>query len=197
MAAPAERVGAVILAAGEAKRFGSQKLLAPLDGQPLLQHVIDAAQRAAIDPIVLVLGADADAIEDGVRIGRARVVLNPEYATGQASSLRAGLRALEGDAAIVLLGDQPLVTAPLLDALIARQRASGASAVVCAQRGRRSPPALLHRDLWPELDRLRGDVGAREVLAHRGDVEVVDVDEGSARLDDVDTSIDWERLHRR
>ncbi|OLC56198.1 MAG: hypothetical protein AUH85_07120 [Chloroflexi bacterium 13_1_40CM_4_68_4] len=199
MSAPAERVAAIILAAGESKRFGDQKLLATLDGRPLLQHVLDVANESSLDPIVVVLGADAVVIGQRVRPGRARVVRNIDFASGQASSLRAGLRAIgpDSDAAVVLLGDQPLVTAPLLDDLVARQRVSLAPAVMCAQNGRRSPPVLLHRDLWPEIEALQGDVGARDVLARRGDVAVLEVDASRARLDDVDTPDDRERLFRR
>jgi molybdenum cofactor cytidylyltransferase len=197
MSAPAERVAAVVLAAGQGLRFGSQKLLAPLGDRPLLQHALDAANASSLSPIVVVLGADADAIAAGVRTGRARVVHNPDHATGQASSMRVGLRSLDtSDAAVIVLGDQPNVTAALLDALVAAQRSSGAPAVVCAQDGRRSPPTLLHRDLWGEVDGLRGDTGAREVLARHRDVAVFEVAEGLARLDDVDTEEDRERLAR-
>ena len=197
MSAPAERVAAVVLAAGQGLRFGSQKLLAPLGDRPLLQHALDAVNGSSLSPIVLVLGADADAIASGVRVGRARLVRNPDHATGQASSLKVGLRSLDtSDAAVVVLGDQPNVTAALLDALVAAQRSSGAPAVVCVQDGRRSPPTLLHRDLWEEVGKLRGDTGAREVLARHPDVAVFEVAYGVARLDDVDTPADRERLSR-
>jgi len=197
MSAPAERVAAVVLAAGQGLRFGSQKLLAPLGDRPLLQHALDAVNGSSLSPIVLVLGADADAVASGVRVGRARLVRNPDHVTGQASSLKVGLRSLDtSDAAVVVLGDQPNVTAALLDALVAAQRSSGAPAVVCAQDGRRSPPTLLHRDLWQEVDGLRGDTGAREVLAHHPDVAVFEVADILARLDDVDTPADRERLSR-
>lgn len=198
MSAAAERVAAIILAAGEARRFGSQKLLATLRGRPLLQHVLDAANASSLAPIVLVLGADADEIAARVRPGRALVVRNAAYASGQASSLRTGLRAVaDADAVIVLLGDQPMVTSALLDALAVRQRETQAAAVVCAQGARRSPPALLHRELWSEVDALSGDVGARELLARRSDVVVFDVPEGFGDLSDVDTQEDRDRLSAR
>ena len=155
MSAPAGRVAAVVLAAGEGRRFGSQKLLAPLGDRPLLQHALDAANASSLSPIIVVLGADADRVAAGVRTGRARLVRNPDHATGQAGSLRIGLRSLDdSDAAVIVLGDRPNVTAALLDALVAAQRSSGAPAVVCAQDGRRSPPTLLHRDLWAAVDAL-------------------------------------------
>jgi molybdenum cofactor cytidylyltransferase len=197
MSAPAMRVAAVVLAAGQGLRYGSQKLLAPLGDRPLLQHALDAANASSLSPVVVVLGADADAIEAGVRTGRARLVRNPDHATGQASSLRIGLRSLDAsDAAVVVLGDQPNVTAALLDALVEAQRSSGAPAVVCAQDGRRSPPTLLHRDLWTEVDALRGDTGARDVLVRHRDVAVFEVADELARLDDIDTQEDREHLSR-
>lgn len=195
MTAPAERVAAVILAAGESRRYGGLKLLATLEGKPLLQHVLDAANRSTLDDVVLVVGHSADEVLAAVRLDRARAVRNESYAEGQSTSLRAGLRAVgEADAAVVLLGDQPRVTPTLLDALVARQRASGSAAVVSSWRGRRSPPTLLHRDLWPAVETLSGDVGAREVLAGRDDVEVLEVDERLGSLEDVDRPEDLARL---
>jgi len=196
VSAPAARVAAIVLAAGEARRYGSQKLLAPLAGRPLLQHAVDAACASSLSPIVIVLGADADAIAAQLDPGRARIVRNPDYASGQASSLRSGVDAIgtEADAAIVLLGDQPGVTAALLDALVAHQRETGAVAVLCLQDGRRSPPTLLHQELWPEIAALRGDVGAREILARRSDVATLTVERAFARLDDIDTRDDLARL---
>src|SRR3989449_3355785 len=145
---PAESVAGVILAAGEARRFGAQKLLAPLNGRALVQHVIGAANASSLSDVVLVVGADADRIVR-IAMGRARVVRNPNYGTGQASSLHAGLRALadDVDAAGVLLGDVPGVTHALIEALIATQRERGTPAVISHSHGHRTPPALLHRDL--------------------------------------------------
>lgn len=198
MSAPATRVAAVILAAGEGRRFGGPKLLTPLDGKPLLQHVVEAATGSSLAPIVLVVGHAAAELLAAVRPGAALIVRNDDYATGQASSLRAGLRAVSGsDAAVVLLGDQPRVTSALLDALAERQRTSGAAAVISSWNGRRSPPTLLHRDLWPAVEALSGDVGARAVLAGRDDVALLEVDDRYGALDDVDTREDLARLDAR
>lgn len=195
MTAPARRVAVVILAAGESRRYGGLKLLAPLAGRPLLQHVLDAANASTLDDVVLVVGHAADEILAAVQLGRARAVLNAAYASGQASSLRAGIAAAaDADAAVILLGDQPRVRPELLDALVERQRTSGAAAVMSSWEGRRSPPTLLHRDLWPALEALRGDVGAREVLAGRDDVAVVEVDDHLGHLDDIDRPEDLVRL---
>ena len=195
MTEPAKAIAGIILAAGEARRFGAQKLLAPLDGRALVQHVIRAANGSSLSDVVIVVGADADRIAR-IAMGRARVVRNPDYATGQASSLQAGLRTLtdEIDAAVVLLGDVPGVTSALVDALIAKQRETAAIAVISRWGDRRVPPALLHRDLWPTALALTGDVGMRDVLAGREDVAEVEVTNALGSLDDVDTRDDHARV---
>lgn len=194
---PVQRTAAVILAAGESRRFGGSKLTATLGGRPLVQHAIDAASASGCDDVVLVVGHRADEVLSVARPGRARVVRNAEYAAGQSTSLRAGVRAAgDVDAVIVLLADQPGVTAALIDALVERQRATGASAVICAHEGRRSPPTLIHRTLWPVLETLHGDVGAREVLAGRHGVMLLEVGEDLGHLDDIDAREDLARLDR-
>lgn len=189
------QIGGVILAAGEAKRFGSQKLLAPLDGRPLVQHVIDAANASCLEDIALVVGANADDLLAHLDPGRARVVRNPDPTRGLASSLQAGLSALDErlHAALVLLGDMPGVTTALIDELAARGRETRASAVVSVWRGRRSPPVVLHKSLWPAAFALRGDVGMREILAGRDDVALLEVTAGLGSLADVDVPGDLER----
>ncbi len=195
MTAPAVRVAAVVLAAGESRRFGGNKLVALLDGRPLLQHVVDAANASAADGVIVVVGHRADDVVAAVRLGRARVVRNDAYASGRSTSLLAGLRAAgQADAIVVVLGDQPGVTAALIDAVVDRQRSTRAPAVISWWNGRRSPPALLHRDLWRELETTSGDVGARDLLAGRDDVAVLDVHDGLGRLKDVDTPEDLARL---
>lgn len=189
------RVAAVILAAGESRRYGAPKLLATLDGRPLLQHVIDAANASSCDDVIVVFGHEADRILAGVHLGRALAVMNCEYAQGQSTSLRLGLRdARASDAIVVLLGDQPRITTTLVDALIERQRETRASAVMCASNGHRSPPTLLHRDLWPALEALSGDLGAREVLRGRDDVATLEVTADLGSLEDVDRPADLEAL---
>jgi molybdenum cofactor cytidylyltransferase len=190
------QIGGVILAAGEARRFGAQKLLAPLDGRPLVQHVIDAANASCLEDIVLVVGA-SDLVSQ-VDPGRTRVVRNPDPARGLASSLQTGLRALDPrlHGALVLLGDVPGVTTALIDELVARGRETRASAVVSVWRGRRSPPVILHKSVWPAAFALQGDIGMREVLRNQDVVEFA-VTDGMGSLDDIDTPEDHARVSRR
>lgn len=189
----------MILAAGAARRFGAQKLLAPLDGRPLLQHVIDAANASCLEDVVLVVGANADDLLAHVEVGRTRVIRNPDPARGLASSLQAGLSALDArfHAALILLGDIPGVTATLIGELVARGRETRATAIISVWRGRRSPPVVLHKSLWPAAFALQGDVGMREVLGTRADVLEVEVTPDLGALDDVDTPEDYGRLRVR
>lgn len=192
------QIGGLILAAGQAKRFGSEKLLAPLDGRPLVQHVIDAANTSCLEDIFIVLGTNADALLASAELGRTRVIRNPDPARGLASSLQVGLRALDPrlHSALVLLGDIPGVTTALIDQLVALGRERRASAVVSVWRGRRSPPVVLHKSLWPDAFALQGDIGMREVLGNRGEVIELAVTDSLGSLEDVDTREDHARVSR-
>jgi len=185
----------LILAAGQAKRFGAQKLLASLGGRPLVQHVIDAANASCLEDVVLIVGPGADDLVARLEVGRARVVRNPDPTRGLASSLQLGLGSLDQrlHGAVVLLGDMPGVTTALIDELVARGRETGATAVVSTWHGRRSPPVVLHKSLWAAAFALQGDVGMREVLRDKDVVEFV-VTEALGSLDDIDTPQDHARV---
>ena len=191
------QIGGVILAAGEARRFGAQKLLASLDGRPLVQHVIDAANASCLEDIALVVGTNAEGLVAGLDLGRARVVRNLDPSRGLASSLQVGLRSLDPrvHAALVLLGDVPGVTTALIDELVFCGRETRASAIVSVWRGRRSPPVVLHKSLWAAAFALEGDIGMREVLKDQDVVEFA-VTEELGSLDDIDTPGDHARIAR-
>src|SRR5712691_1600002 len=91
--APASMISAIVLAAGQATRFGQCKQLITLSGKALLQHVLDNLAQSKIDEVVVVLGARADEIREQIQFGTARVIMNPDYANGMSTSIQAGLRA--------------------------------------------------------------------------------------------------------
>ncbi|MFB0493502.1 molybdenum cofactor cytidylyltransferase [Methylobacterium sp. OAE515] len=191
MAEIGAEIGTVLLAAGLGSRFGpAPKLLAPLDGKPLVRHAAEAALGARPRPVVAVLGAHAQAVRaalDGLDlIG----IDNPDYRAGLATSLRAGLAALPEtcSAAVVVLGDMPRVTAAHIDRLAAAFAGARVepAAVVPVQDGRRGNPVLLNlRRLGPEIARLDGDHGAGPLLKGRADVLEIPGDPGTAL--DIDT----------
>ena len=190
-------VPAVLLAAGASRRLGRAKQLETLEGEPLVRRAARAALGAGCEPVVVVLGAEAEAVAaalDGLAL---TLVRNEAWEEGMASSLGAGLAAL-GDAApeargaLLLLADQPAVDAALLRRLLARFEESGARRIVaCAYGGGRGAPAVFPRTLFSELAALRGDRGAKPVLeAHRAEVLEVSFPEGEL---DVDTPADLAR----
>ncbi len=184
-ARPGRPVGAVVLAAGGAARFGAAKQVAHDRGRPLLQHVLDAA--AALDDVVLVVGARADEVLAAVSPGAARIVRCPDWQEGMAASLRAGLAALDADWSVVLLADQPRIGREAVARVAAAAAGAppGITAVRATYAGRPSHPVALGRPLAAAAAGLRGDAGARGLLDPAATllVEVGDVADDT----DVDT----------
>jgi molybdenum cofactor cytidylyltransferase len=164
----AGRVAAVVLAAGAGARFGGGKLLAPLEGRPLLQHVIDRLAASRLDETVVVLGDDADAVDAAMDWGEARRVRNPDPARGLASSLQIGIAAVDdgSDAALIVLGDQPRLPARAVRALLDAPVVEGRPIVVPVypdDAGRN--PVLLRRDAFPLVAEAAGDRGLGPLIS--------------------------------
>lgn len=189
-------IAGVVLAAGTSSRLGRPKQLLVYRGRPLVQHAVDAALDAGLDEVVVVLGHEADAVHDALELpSRGRVVVNPDYAEGQSTSLRTGLDDLGGDAraAVVLLGDQPGVGADEVRAVVERYEGTGGPVVRARWEGRPGHPVLFDRSVWDALTEVTGDVGARDLLREHPDW-VVPLDFGRPPPPDVDTEADYERL---
>jgi molybdenum cofactor cytidylyltransferase len=183
------RIGGLILAAGEGRRFGGTKQLAELDGRPLLEHVLEAM--TDVVPRVVVLGHAADKIRRGVNMHGASVVVCEDWNEGQSASLRAGLAALPGvDAVVVVLGDQPGITAEAVAAVVGA--GGDQDAVRAVYGGTPGHPVLLRRPLLERAGELRGDTGFRDLL-ESATVSEVEVG-GIADPADIDTR---EELARR
>ncbi len=148
--------------------MGEPKQLLPYRGVPLLQHVIDLVEAAGLEEIVVVLGHSAAEIEAAVRLpSNARIVVNPAYESGQASSLRLGLESAspESRAAMIFLGDQPDVAIEAIEAVLRVYASSGGPVVRAEYRGTPGHPVLLDRSVWEEAASEPGDRGAAPVLA--------------------------------
>lgn len=154
---------AIVLAAGEGRRFGACKQTAELDGRPLLAHALDLVRD--LRPVV-VLGAHADRIATAVGLDGAEVVRCGDWWTGQAASLRAGVAALgpAEDAALVLLADQPRLGRAVVDGTLERRDDARWDAVRPTFGGAPGHPVLLTRTVLDRVGELQGDEGARGLL---------------------------------
>ena len=193
---------AIILAAGSSSRMGGgrHKLLLPLNNRPVLAHVIDAALLSQARPILIVLGHQVDQVQKHIATYTVHPAItfveNPNYLQGMSTSLRIGLQVLlsdnytkDIDSALILLGDQPLITPHILDTLIATWRTARKRIVAPLYAGKRSNPTLFAASLFPELLEVTGDEGGRSVVErHRQEVELVELGDAMASYD-VDT---WE-----
>jgi len=193
-AAPAPlSVVVVLLAAGRASRMGvsgQHKLLAEFDGMPLVRRSAQIALAAEPDGLVTVTGFRHEEIAERLGGLALETVYNPDYASGMASSLRTGLAAplaRDADGVLVMLADMPAVTSAHLAALISAFRDAGGRAIIRAvSDGKRGNPVVLPRTTFSALMKLEGDVGARQII-ETSELEVVDIDIGTAAHLDVDT----------
>ncbi|WP_106752658.1 NTP transferase domain-containing protein [Pannonibacter carbonis] len=187
---PNRRYGALVLAAGRSSRMeGGNKLLARLEGRSLVAHALDAACNSSVCDVVLVTGHMGDSVAREAEGHSARIVHNPDFASGMASSIRAGLQALPGDldGVIVLLGDMPGVTAAMVDKLIAaHDRDKRHLIIVATAEGKRGNPVLFDTVFLEELKALEGDIGARHLIAREAEI-VAEVELGGAARLDLDT----------
>lgn len=190
-------VAGLVLAAGEGRRLGRPKALVRFEDQLLVERAVATLRAAGCAPVVVVLGAAADEVARAADLGDAVAVVNEAWPTGMGSSLRTGLSAL-GDlrtsAAVVLLVDQPGVSAELVRRLV-EHWSPDVPAVVASYDGRRRNPVLLSASVWPEVtEGATGDAGARGWLdAHADEVVLVACDDLGSDLD-IDTPADLDRL---
>ena len=198
---------AIILAAGSSSRMGAgrHKLLLPLAGRPVLEHVIEATFASQARPIIIVLGHQASQVRSHINTyaGHPGVIIieNAHYLQGMSTSLHAGLHALmtianiqtppapEVRSTLVILGDQPLMTTAIIDTLIATWQVTGKRIVAPLYDGRRGNPVLFDASLFAELLQTSGDEGGRSVIErHKQEMAALEINNAQASYD-IDT---WE-----
>jgi molybdenum cofactor cytidylyltransferase len=201
------RIGAVVLAAGASTRMGANKLLLPVEGEPMVHRTVRRAIDAGCDPVVVVTGHDATRVRAALAPVAGLQFAESSDPTGPTSgSLHAGLRALpeDVDAALVMLADMVHITTPMMAALCDGARAARAARATHGSADAAplavsrygdvlAPPLLFHRTLWPELLAWHGEgCGKAVVRAHRDEAQMHDwpVD----ALQDVDTPEDYEAV---
>ena len=190
---------ALLLAAGASRRFGAglQKLTQELNGKPVVRWSAETLIGAPIDEVMVIVGADDDAVRRAVDGLDVRVVKNAKAQDGMASSLAAGVAALPADAkaVVVALGDEPLAGREPVARVVERYLQGGASIVAPLFRGVRGHPVLFDRSVFQELLALSGDRGARAV-ADRDPSRLALVELDLPKPIDVDTAADLARLRR-
>ena len=189
-----------MLAAGGSTRLGRPKQLLPYDGKSLLRRAAETAVGSVCDPVVVVLGASAAECLPELHDLPVSTVINADWAEGMGSSLRVGVETLLAtcplprDAILVMLCDQPLLTARVLDGLVDAYTQTASPLVASAYDNVTGVPALFDRSLFPELLRLSGAQGARSILQqHAAHTHHVAFPDGAI---DIDTAADYARLSR-
>lgn len=186
-------VAALVLAAGQSSRMGGvNKLLAEVDGVPMALRAVNAALASKAASVTVVLGHEAEQVESLLAGRKINLVRNPDYAQGMSTSLRAGMRALpaEAEAAVVLLGDMPRVSAVHVDRLIDAFDAKQPAIVVPQRNGKRGNPILWPREFFAPMQAIDGDRGARGLLEENPQrIRSVEMDDDAIHAD-VDTPED-------
>lgn len=191
------RIAAIVLAAGGSRRLGHPKALVRIEGRTLVERAWRAAREGGCSPVLVVVGCDADALLVRLRGRPVEAVVNPGWREGMASSIRAGIRALERrwpevGAALLLACDQPRLEGRVVRRLLARAGRAPSAIVASRYAGRDGIPVLFPRERFPELARLRGERGARSLLRrHPGSVARVAWPGGA---EDLDRLSDLDRL---
>jgi molybdenum cofactor cytidylyltransferase len=184
------KIAAVVLAAGLSSRMGSNKLLAPVAGKPMVRHSVEAAMESAAETVIVVTGNEAADVRRALSPLSPRFAENHDYSKGLSTSLKCGLMQVPDacDGALVLLGDMPDVTAALINKLIAAfDPSEGRAICVASHGGKRGNPVLWARRFFPEILSLEGDVGARHLIAQNAELVCEVEAEDPSPLTDIDT----------
>ena len=186
-------IWAVILAAGESRRMGTQKLLLPFGEATVIESVVRTALTSSVGRVLVVLGADREAVRGKLGPYDLATAVNEDYEKGMLSSVQAGFRALptDAEAALVMLGDQPFLPVRIIVAIVEAYRGNRKGIVVPAYGGRRGHPVLIDLKYRDEVLGLDPSDGLRQLmLAHPGDILEVEVDD-PAVLRDMDVPADY------
>jgi molybdenum cofactor cytidylyltransferase len=197
------KVAGLILAAGASTRMGRPKqLLGARGGRSLLHRIMDESLSSDLDLVALVLGSHYEEIKETIVVEKThpklRIIENKDFKEGISSSIRAGLSIIQDhyDHVMILLGDMPYITTRIINLLLHRYLESPMPLGALKTGKRRSHPVIIGRTFYPEIHRLTGDTGARDLFSRFSD-QVLLVDAGEDYEDvDIDTPEDYEQYQR-
>ena len=184
----AGQLAIVILAAGSASRFGSPKQLAMLNGKNLLQHTLESARVLAPESTYIVLGAHADEIKASGSFEKNNIIMNTDWATGMASSIVAGIHALPNHyhAVMIILADQASLDSDKLEQMTASWRQQPDKIIAAAYADTVGVPAIFPATYFSALLKLKGDVGAKQIIqTHYDDVLTIPMSEAGSDIDTI------------
>jgi molybdenum cofactor cytidylyltransferase len=180
----------IVMAAGQSRRMGkTNKLLAELDGKSLIRRVVESAIGSDASDITVVTGFEPEKVEQALSGLKVKLVHNPDFASGLASTLRSGVASLPSNCrgVLVLLADMPHITTEMINQLIEKFNDGSAQSIIqAASHGKRGNPVLWASRYFDELTNISGDVGARHLIGEHFE-HVVEVELGEAAAMDIDT----------
>lgn len=187
------KIGAVVLAAGESKRMGRQKLLLPWHDKTMIEEVISHLLVSKVDETLVVLGADSTKIEEKIKKYPVKTTVNPYYKKGMLSSVQWGFNQMGRDVrgVLVYLGDQPLIPAYVIDRVISSYKKSKKGIIIPVYKKKRGHPILIHSRYTEEINNLDPEIGLRGLVhSHQDDILEVKV-ESPGILKDIDDQDDY------
>jgi molybdenum cofactor cytidylyltransferase len=191
-------ISGIILAAGESRRMGRPKLLLPWGKATILEKVVDNYLKAKISELIVVVGANQEAIKEMLISKPVVIVENSQYREGMSTSIRKGVEAASDQAEgyLIGLGDQPFISSDMINSLIAVFSEEQPGIAICSYKKETGHPVIFARKFRQALCALKGDMGGRTIIRQHG-AEVKHVDIGSeAILMDIDTPDDYRKLDK-
>jgi len=190
-------ISALLLAAGESKRMGRQKLLLPFGTNTIIEQAIDNLLNSRVDEIIVVLGYRAEELITKIGRNPLKIAVNPHYQQGMSTSIIAGLNLIDNNAKAVMiaLADQPSISNKTIDKLIEEFRLHNKGIIIPTYQGNRGHPVIFSIKYKSALLKLTGDVGGRGIIEkHRDDILEIPVDYKDINVD-IDTPSDYKRLN--
>ena len=190
-----KKVAGVILAAGRSSRFGEAKQVLPWRNENLVNTVVETALLAGLEPVVVVLGANAAIIGNTLDESQVIVVVNHGWEQGQSTSLKSGMAAIPEavDGVLFLLSDQPQLSVNFVSSVVEEGLRTG-KVVVPVINDRRANPVYFPRSCFPLFEELKGDAGGRQIISSCPHTTLPWLDDWMAR--DIDTPEDYEELKK-